>query len=83
MISSTDSALGLLSTRSFKHVVFIWKDSNSQSMKAVATKVDRSIGAYPVPLIRRAISTIFFPKVAMSFPGSSVSLVFFKYWTSA
>ena len=83
MISSIDRALGFLSTRSCNTVPFIWNYRTLQYMKEVATKVDGSIGADTVPLTRRAIYSILFPKFSTSCPGSSVNLIFCKAWTSA
>ena len=76
MISSEYRALVFLLTRSCKPVAFIWKSKTYQPTKAVATKVENSIGSDPVPLIQWAILAIFFPKFSMYCTGSSVSLIF-------
>ena len=52
-------------------------------MKAVATKVYRSIWAYPVLIIWRDISSILLPKVSTSCLGFSMSFIFLKDLTSA
>ena len=71
-------ALGLLSTRLCKPVVFIRKSRTSHSMMEVVTKVDRSIGADTILMSRRAISAIFLSKFLMYFLGSSVRFFFVR-----
>ena len=48
MISLEDMDLGLMSTRSCKHVPFSCKSRTSQYMKAVTIKVERSIVIIPL-----------------------------------
>ena len=45
-------------------------------MKEVANKVDKSIGADPVPLIQQAILAILLPKFPTFCSGLSMSLIF-------
>ena len=49
----------------------------------MATKVERSIGADPAPLVQRAISAIFLPKFLTFYLGTSVSLKFCNAWKNA
>ena len=76
MISSAYRALELISTRSYRPVAFIWNTRTLQYIKAVATKVDRSIVADTDPMIQRGILAIMLPKLSTSCLGSSISLIF-------
>ena len=67
--------LGSLSIKSCKPVASNWKAMTSQSMKAMETKLDSSIWAYPVPLIQRAILSFFhqiFQRLVQVFPWASI-----------
>ena len=83
MISSAESSLGLLSTRSCSTVAFTRKDRTQQSMKADTTNVDRPIGKNPILLIRWAILAILLPNFSKSCLGSSVRLILCKACKSA
>ena len=83
MISHAYRTLRLMSTRLYKPVAFMRKSRTTQPINAVAIKVESSIVMDHFPLIRWDISAILLSKFSKYCSGSSVSLVFYKAWTSA